>query len=288
MGALRPCLSCFRGPEPTARAAQVTRRASSSPLGARPIGLGRVPRAPEHSRSPSYTCAQKHLAAWSSGMILASGARGPGFNSRSSPFRLVARAGARQGPRPRASRRPRPLATPFAPSPRSLGKVAPCPPGQRLLHVSRLSLGGCLRGKGADASLAQLVEHALRKRMVVGSIPTGGLLPFQPCSMRGLVAANRPQVSLTDRRLWAWATSLSCFLLPNWIAGLRSWGFGPASWIYPAGLGHRDRPPRNPPLAGRWRPRTARVGMLAPGPAHQHAKEDCGAGGGMIAESDKK
>ena len=27
-----------------------------------------------------------------------------------------------------------------------------------------------------QASLAQLVEHALRKRMVVGSIPTGGLL----------------------------------------------------------------------------------------------------------------
>ena len=26
------------------------------------------------------------------------------------------------------------------------------------------------------ASLAQLVEHALRKRMVVGSIPTGGFL----------------------------------------------------------------------------------------------------------------
>ena len=27
-----------------------------------------------------------HLAVWSSGMILASGARGPGFNSQNSPF----------------------------------------------------------------------------------------------------------------------------------------------------------------------------------------------------------
>ena len=30
-----------------------------------------------------------------------------------------------------------------------------------------------------DASLAQLAEHALRKRMVVGSIPTGGFLFWQ-------------------------------------------------------------------------------------------------------------
>ena len=32
------------------------------------------------------------LAAWSSGMILASGARGPGFNSRSSPFSFASAA----------------------------------------------------------------------------------------------------------------------------------------------------------------------------------------------------
>ena len=32
----------------------------------------------------------------------------------------------------------------------------------------------CNFKKIAVASLAQLVEHALRKRMVVGSIPTGG------------------------------------------------------------------------------------------------------------------
>ena len=35
----------------------------------------------------------------------------------------------------------------------------------------------------ASASLAQLVEHALRKRMVVGSIPTGGFIAVS----RGLV-----------------------------------------------------------------------------------------------------
>ena len=35
-----------------------------------------------------------------------------------------------------------------------------------------------------QASLAQLVEHALRKRMVVGSIPTGGLLLWKSCILK--------------------------------------------------------------------------------------------------------
>ena len=38
----------------------------------------------------------------------------------------------------------------------------------------RLGLGRDFRNNCVCASLAQLVEHALRKRMVAGSIPTGG------------------------------------------------------------------------------------------------------------------
>ena len=41
-------------------------------------------------RNLSDICANYQMAAWSSGMILASGARGPGFNSQSSPLLLVA------------------------------------------------------------------------------------------------------------------------------------------------------------------------------------------------------
>ena len=38
-----------------------------------------------------------------------------------------------------------------------------------------------------SASLAQLVEHALRKRMVVGSIPTGG---FTAAVVLGTLISN--------------------------------------------------------------------------------------------------
>ena len=53
---------------------QLTRAASASP------------HFPYHFLNQAFVS----LAAWSSGMILASGARGPGFNSRSSPFSIAA------------------------------------------------------------------------------------------------------------------------------------------------------------------------------------------------------
>ena len=54
----------------------------------------------------------------------------------------------------------------------SKGKVAQL----QVLSAKKCLTGICISGKfPVSASLAQLVEHALRKRMVVGSIPTGGL-----------------------------------------------------------------------------------------------------------------
>ena len=46
--------------------------------------------------------------------------------------------------------------------------------GAGVLWLQRLTIR-VIGHLGLEASLAQLAEHALRKRMVVGSIPTGGL-----------------------------------------------------------------------------------------------------------------
>ena len=46
--------------------------------------------------------------------------------------------------------------------------------GAGVLWLQRLTMR-VIGHLGLEASLAQLAEHALRKRMVVGSIPTGGL-----------------------------------------------------------------------------------------------------------------
>ena len=40
-------------------------------------------------RLPMMHVGYGHLAVWSSGMILAPGARGPGFNSRNSPMTII-------------------------------------------------------------------------------------------------------------------------------------------------------------------------------------------------------
>lgn len=47
-------------------------------------------------------------------------------------------------------------------------------PGVWLRVLTALVFGSLVFGTAVAASLAQLVEHALRKRMVTGSIPVGG------------------------------------------------------------------------------------------------------------------
>ena len=75
----------------------------------------------EYNVPVTKSTTQVQLAAWSSGMILAQGARGRGFNFWSSPSACFVACDSMQ-----------------------------------------------------VASLAQLAEHALRKRMFMGSIPRGG------------------------------------------------------------------------------------------------------------------
>ena len=55
-------------------------------LGCRRGTKSRVPHGCSRSMVLSQIFKKQELAVWSSGMILASGARGPGFNSRNSPF----------------------------------------------------------------------------------------------------------------------------------------------------------------------------------------------------------
>ena len=98
------------------------------------------------------------LAAWSSGMILAQGARGPRFHSRRNPLSFLSFACAYPSARVKFSRSsPRILTTPF----------------HARAKQDKVGLNLATRKMHAFASIAQLVEHALRKRTVVASIPTG-------------------------------------------------------------------------------------------------------------------
>ena len=111
---------------------------------------------------------QPSLAAWSSGMILASGARGPGFNSRSSPSSVV--CSTQGGEAPRQTRRwclagadglsrshtrascpsgPAPGFRPRAPQfdpPRCCGGAAVCPPviAAKIMSCFEPRITGCL------------------------------------------------------------------------------------------------------------------------------------------------
>ena len=58
-------------------------------------------------------------------------------------------------------------------------------------------MGQCICLATPEASLAQLVEHALRKRMVAGSIPAGGLL-LSPLLLRASPMSH-PQRQLHKR-----------------------------------------------------------------------------------------
>ena len=72
----------------------------------------------------------------------------------------------------RRARRPASASESLLPSAHTWQGRAQSPPNTT--HCNPQSLE--LRRTGLSASLAQLVEHALRKRMVVGSIPTGGFI----------------------------------------------------------------------------------------------------------------
>ena len=72
-----------------------------------------------------------------------------------------------------------------------------------------LSLAICRHALGAHASLAQLAEHALRKRTVVGSIPTGGF-PFgirthvgacTVCGGQATAAASRRRIRGIEEKI---------------------------------------------------------------------------------------
>ena len=53
-----------------------------------------------------------------------------------------------------------------------------------------------------SASLAQLVEHALRKRMVVGSIPTGGFFVWRPEDVSFMARTHSPGAQLKAAHQW--------------------------------------------------------------------------------------
>ena len=93
----------------------------------------------------------------------------------------------------------------------------PCPMKKVKLTLKPMS---CNFRKLAVASLAQLVEHALRKRMVVGSIPTGGFMSGLPVrevgpssaldDLRTLASGELGVVRHLENHIPAWQANRNC------------------------------------------------------------------------------
>ena len=78
--------------------------------------------------------------------------------------------------------------------------------------------GHCFTG-GCKASLAQLAEHALRKRMVMGSSPIGGYGMCDSCHVRGWAQAKL-RLRLGIAHLLSWVSCFFSGLFPLGLAFL--------------------------------------------------------------------
>ncbi len=94
--------------------------------------------------------------------------------------------------------------------------TTPCAPEHDIQQLCDPRSVCCLCASRRDASLAQLAEHALRKRMVVGSIPTGGFVGSLVVSESNSCVVNVDTLGIeprASRMLSGCDTTTPCALL---------------------------------------------------------------------------